>query len=320
MILVVTNERDLTSDYIVLELQNRGLPFIRFNSEQIVNGHVVFHPKLGKRAWELIIEGSKIDLLKVRAGYFRRPGKPRAPMSIDSRGIRNYCEAEWAVVLSSMFNSIEHLWLNSPSAIQAAENKPLQLSTAHAMGFSIPETVITNRQADVRMFLKNGCSVGKPLRHALIEQESSESVIFTTRLSAADASNEKGINLAPIILQREIKKSLDIRVTVIGGSVFSAEIQSQDFEQAITDWRREMSLDLVHREHDLPFDLAEMCVSLTRKFGLRFSAIDLVLDNLGQYWFLEMNPNGQWAWIENRTGLPITSAIVDELERIGAWR
>jgi len=55
-----------------------------------------------------------------------------------------------------------------------------------------------------------------------------------------------------------------------------------------------------------------------RLLGLRFAAIDLVLDQTGEYWFLEANPNGQWAWIESRTGLPISSAIVDELLAISA--
>ncbi|MGH3800408.1 MAG: hypothetical protein ACRDTD_09805 [Pseudonocardiaceae bacterium] len=29
---------------------------------------------------------------------------------------------------------------------------------------------------------------------------------------------------------------------------------------------------------------------------------------------LECNPNGQWAWIEDETGLPISSALADALE------
>jgi glutathione synthase/RimK-type ligase-like ATP-grasp enzyme len=57
----------------------------------------------------------------------------------------------------------------------------------------------------------------------------------------------------------------------------------------------------------------EKCILLAARLGLRFAAIDLILDRTGEYWFLEANPNGQWAWIESRTGLAISSAIVDEL-------
>ena len=47
---------------------------------------------------------------------------------------------------------------------------------------------------------------------------------------------------------------------------------------------------------------------------LGFGAIDLIQDRDGAHWFLEINPNGQWAWIETRTGQPIATAIVDWLE------
>jgi hypothetical protein len=33
----------------------------------------------------------------------------------------------------------------------------------------------------------------------------------------------------------------------------------------------------------------------------------------GDYYFLEVNPAGQWAFVEERTQLPITKAMVDLL-------
>src|SRR5208282_439036 len=113
-------------------------------------------------------------------------------------------------------------------------------------------------------------------------------------------------------------KEADIRVTVVGKVVFATEIQSQDYEETETDWRRGGHVELVYRAHELPREITEKCVCLVRKFGLRFGAIDLILDRKGLYWFLEINPNGQWAWIQNRTGQPIAQAIVNELEKICA--
>ncbi len=46
----------------------------------------------------------------------------------------------------------------------------------------------------------------------------------------------------------------------------------------------------------------------------RFAALDFIVDPDDQWWFLECNPNGQWAWIEEETGLPISSALADALE------
>jgi len=46
---------------------------------------------------------------------------------------------------------------------------------------------------------------------------------------------------------------------------------------------------------------------------LIFAAIDMILTPDGHYVFLELNPNGQWEWIENATHLPICSTLVDVL-------
>jgi biotin carboxylase len=41
--------------------------------------------------------------------------------------------------------------------------------------------------------------------------------------------------------------------------------------------------------------------------------MDFVLDESGEYYFLEMNPNGQWAWIEEKTGADLFGALVNVL-------
>jgi glutathione synthase/RimK-type ligase-like ATP-grasp enzyme len=117
-----------------------------------------------------------------------------------------------------------------------------------------------------------------------------------------------------MILQREISKAADLRVIVVDDHVFATRIGSQAHEETKVDWRRGGRADLAHETVTLPTDIAEACVGVTRRLGLRFAAIDLVEDRTGHIWFLEANPNGQWAWIEQRTGAPITAAIVDGLE------
>ncbi len=49
------------------------------------------------------------------------------------------------------------------------------------------------------------------------------------------------------------------------------------------------------------------------RLGLRFGALDFLVTPDGEWYFLEINPNGQWAWIEQETGLPISDAIADAL-------
>jgi len=318
LILIATNERDLTSDYVVLELQRRSLPVVRFNTEHLPDAQVYFRPSSGHTDWHITTDGSTIDFSEISAAYLRRPGIPIIPENVIGDAERRYCNLEWREFLSAAFWSLGNRWLNSPAAIYAAENKPRQLAAACELGFRIPETVITNSHEHVLELISAGQSVVKSLRTSLLEASNNERVIYTTRVTSISSDSAESIKAAPFIVQREIDKQYDLRVTVVGDTIFSTRIESQDYEETQTDWRRGARLDLPHRSHDLPSALCASCIRLTRALNLRFAAIDLILDKQGQYWFLEINPNGQWAWIQNRTGQRIDKAIVDELEKIAA--
>lgn len=318
MILLVTNERDLTTDYIVLELRRRGLHFYRLNSERLPEFSITFNPKKEEDAWSIDFGTFIINFSDIKAAYFRRPGTP----SVDTYGSdeisQYYCEVEWGAALTSALNSLGERWLNSPLAILASEDKPRQLSMAHTLGFSVPDTLISNDFTLVHDFSHKNSLVAKPIRQALLTGQDNERVIFTSRIKTLTEEDKPSVTAAPVIYQKEVMKSSDIRVTVVGKSVYAVEIDSQNNEETKTDWRRGSNPDLPHMHHQLPSSISKKCIKLTQELNLRYGAIDLVLDQSGNYWFLEINPNGQWAWIENRVGLPIAKTIVDELVRISS--
>ena len=72
-------------------------------------------------------------------------------------------------------------------------------------------------------------------------------------------------------------------------------------------------INLIHSRHELPERLNQKCLDITNKFNLNFSAIDLIYSKDKKYYFLEMNPNGQWGWIEDKVGFPIRDSIIDYL-------
>lgn len=316
MILIATNERDITSDYIVLELQDLGIPHYRLNTETIPDSSISFSPADGEGGWSLATESETIRFSDFKAGYYRRPEPPKISRAVIGEAEMQYCREEWQEALKAALSSLRDRWLNSPLAIFDAENKPRQLSVAIQVGFDVPETLVTNSYEKASEFLGQAPSIGKPLRTSLLALKSGERAIFTTRLSGLSKTVSEAIEVAPIIFQREIPKRCDVRVTVVGQQAFAAEIHSQDNEETLTDWRKGGHADLMHSTHELPKEIVQKCIDITRFFQLKFSAIDLVLDRFGKYWFLEMNPNGQWAWIESRTGLPISKAIANELVRI----
>lgn len=130
-------------------------------------------------------------------------------------------------------------------------------------------------------------------------------------LTPEDVSGD--LALEPYLFQALAPKRYDIRVTVIGDEVFAARIVSQVRPESMVDWRKARPGALKHEVEDLPAAVAQRCVELCRHYGLAFGAIDLALRPDGGYTFFELNPNGQWAWVEQRTGLALRSRLADLL-------
>lgn len=316
VILLVTNKRDITTDFIVLELRRRGLAFYRLNSEDLPKSSLRFRPGVND-GWEMNLGEFALALRDTAAAYYRRPGTPE-PAATNDTATRDYLADEWSALTRALWNALEGRWLSSPFAILRAEDKPRQLALAVAIGFDVPETLITNDFTAAEAFIATGGAVGKPLRHSLVERGATGEVLFTSRLQPLAKGDRDAVTVAPVIYQREVCKAYDIRATVIGDRVFPVAIHSQDHHETEVDWRSGTRLDLRHEPIELPKAIIEKCLLLTRSLDLRYGAIDLIADKDGRYWFLEINPNGQWAWIERRTGLPLASAIVDELSAIAA--
>lgn len=314
MHLVVTSKRDLTSDFIILELQRRGLSYLRLNTEDLPKA--IFRCVPGHEGdWQFNLPDVSFELSCVKSAYFRRPGMAE-PLAEISEAEKSYCVLEWHAALQSFYWAVGERWLNPPHLITLAENKIYQLTLAQTLGFLIPDTLVSNDPLAVRGFAGTGQIIGKPLRNAIVKGQTPDRVVFTSRISINEQIDPLSIRACPMILQREIRKQFDVRATVVGDQVFAATIDSQSDPATEVDWRRTSKPDLAHAVYQLPEKVAAQCIALTRKLGLRFGAVDFVLDQDNQLWFLEINPNGQWGWIETRTGLPIAAAIVSEMERI----
>lgn len=309
MILIVTNEKDVTTDFVILEMRRRGLAFVRLNTEDLPQHEMLM---MGGDPSLVRLSGpcGGLSLPEVTGAYYRRPGSLRVE---GNEPVAAYVAAEWSAILRSLWNALDDRWLNSPFAILRAEDKPRQLSVARRRGLNIPKTLVTNTFDAACAFLADGPLVAKPLCHALIDDGEVGSVVFTSRVTVIAPGDAEAIQRAPLILQREIVKRSDVRVLVIDDRVFATRILSQAHDETEVDWRKGVRLDLEHQSFDLPQEIASACIAVARDLDLRFAAIDLIEDIEGVFWFLEANPNGQWAWIEQRTGAPIAAAIVDAL-------
>ena len=237
---------------------------------------------------------------------------PNLPEDL-SPGTREFCERETRAFLEGVLATLPtQRWLSSPQAIWRSEHKPYQLAVAAQLGFTLPHTIMTNDEKAARDFAEGRPLVAKAVNSGYIAGPDGNQAIFTSALDTGDLEDLGGLVLAPVTFQEKIEKSSDIRVTVVGDEVFAAEILSQGRESSKVDWRATDDPNLEHRTHELPAALAHRCRHLVSHLGLSFGAIDFALKADGTYVFFEINPNGEWLWLEDRVGLPIS-------DRIAAW-
>jgi MvdD-like protein with pre-ATP grasp domain len=262
----------------------------------------------GKRRFQLKRPGEgQLDLDTVRAVWWRRPGAFGLPDALRDPAHRRLVQSEANAAFQGLFAAMEARWINSPTLDAVASYKPHQLALAQTLGLEIPHTVMTSDPEEAREFWRvcDGDVVYKQfiaLPNAWWE---------TRRLGEAEAkATDDAIRLAPVIFQRHVAAVADLRVTIIGDEIFAAAVDLRDLKYDV-DVR--MNLNAKHVAHNLPDDVADKLRGLMRRLGLVYGAIDLRLTEDGRYVFLEINPAGQFLYVEQQTGQPIAAALAARL-------
>jgi len=229
-------------------------------------------------------------------------------------GVATFCRQEARAALIGGLLAIDARWMSHPSAIWQAEFKPYQLQVASAIGLRIPRTVVTNDPSAVRAASAHfGELIVKPTRTGHLINNGAEYAVYTSRILGEHLEQLESARWSPSIYQELIPKKYDIRVTIVGDQCFSAAIDSQSDPAASVDWRRTNNPYLPHHVVYLPAALEAALLRFMRRLGLRFGAIDLIETSDDDYVFLEVNPNGQWLWLDEMLGLGITDAVADWL-------
>ncbi|MEU9042447.1 MULTISPECIES: hypothetical protein [unclassified Kitasatospora] len=141
-----------------------------------------------------------------------------------------------------------------------------------------------------------------------------ESVAVYASVLEPEDVDHPSISTTAHLFQEWVPKSHEVRLTAVDGRLFTAEIHAKS-ATAHVDWRSDYD-SLFYRACEPPAAVAAGVHRMLSRLGLPYSAFDFVVSPSGDWTFLEVNPNGQYGFIEQATGLPITAAICDYLEGI----
>jgi glutathione synthase/RimK-type ligase-like ATP-grasp enzyme len=316
-ILILTADDDVHADEVVPRLRARGADVVRFDPSRFPSAAALTatYGDGPPAAW-LTVDGRRLRLEELHAAWYRRPGEPKAPDEIRAPELRQYVERECYQVFHELCSALDVPWLPGPLHLwRRADNKHLQLRLAAELGFPIPSTLVSSDPDALLAFHRrhDGAIIDKQPSVMLARTRGEEVMRYSQMVSTRDIAYARRLRYSPMLFQRYVDKAVEVRVTVVGTRVFAAEIHSQSTAHTRHDWRRYDHTHTPHRVHALPEAETRRCLALVERLGLCYGAIDLILTPAGQYVFLEINPNGQWLWIEHRTELPISDAVADLL-------
>lgn len=307
--MVVTQADDMTADLVIAELHSRGVPIVRFDSADFPHALSMTAEIGNGRALSgtLATATRTADLSGVRSLYYRRPSGFSFP-GLDGQDAR-FAVLQARYGLGGVLASLpDCLYVNHPHAIADAEFKPAQLSAAVALGFDVPPTLITNDPDRARNFIgEHKRVVYKPLRSPDYEIDGTAVTLWTQEVSMDEIDDR--VSVTAHLFQRMVRKKCDLRVTVAGDEMFSVRIESP-----LLDWRQDYG-QIEYRVTRIPDELAEKVRRYLDHFRLVSGCFDFVIDMDGRPIFLECNPNGQWAWMQAPTGLPMAAAFANLLEK-----
>jgi hypothetical protein len=299
--LIATEPRDLHAVEVALALEARGAEaalWLGADFPTLLAGSIEVRD--GRTAWELRTSGEAPLLPPFDGVWMRRPTAPRLPASLHPAD-RPVAERETRDHLSGLYwlAAPEAFWVNPLASRGRAESKAVQLAEAARLGFTVPPTLLSNDPERIRTFLAahHGRAIYKPFYPAGWEGAATTAVLGTSEVAAADLPADEILRATPGIFQARVDKAYELRVTVFGAFLAAARLDSQAVTEARLD-SRAGGPRLPIEPAELPPALARRCFDLLDRLGIVFGCFDFAVTPAGDHVFFEVNPAGQFLWVE----------------------
>jgi glutathione synthase/RimK-type ligase-like ATP-grasp enzyme len=308
-ILVISHDDDIHAREVLRHLETRGAEAVVLDTGRIPRETAITLAHDPEGAWRgsMELDGRALALESVRSVWWRRPRPYGLHDEIGGAEDRHFAYAETNATMAALWSLLDANWVNDPDRDEKAGRKGWQLKLAREVGLTIPRTCITSDPQEARRFV---ASAPAPIAYKAF-QGTERSWRETRLLKPEETELLDAVRFAPVIFQEYIPARVDLRVTIVGERIFAAEIDSQATAYP-HDFRMDMGSAAI-AEHILPAAIAENLHALMSKLGLVYGAIDMRQTPGGEYVFLEVNPAGQWLFVEQQTGQPIAAAIAETL-------
>jgi MvdD family ATP-grasp ribosomal peptide maturase len=318
-ILIITHSEDNECIKMVEEaLAADNAESFRFDTDTFpTETHLVLNETNKGRKLIISSPRGQFDLANLDAVWYRRMSvAKKIPKEMDKQ-LRDPSVQESRTVVLGMMNSLDAFTMDPYHRIRVASDKQLQLKIARQVGLEIPLTLTTNHPDEVKTFFKarGGDIVAKALSSFAVVEDGEEKVVFTTHIKKEHLEDLHGLQYSPMTFQENVPKKVELRVTVVGRQIFCAAVDSQSLDKTQYDWRRDgVGLLKEWKAHDLPKEIETKIHTFMDYFQLNYGAIDIIVTPDDRYVFLEINPGGEFFWLQNHSPkFPLGQAIANVL-------
>ena len=310
-LLIVTDRNDFAADFVIVRLRERGLIYYRLNSDELGASEVTVRVGGGQEQQrQIACQGAAVSLDNVRAVWYRRAIRPQVAESVDP-AFRVFAAAELRQLFEGLISDPTVRWVNPLYETERAERKLYQLRIAEQHGLRIPATIVSRDRCELARFVADHREViCKPISQGFIRSGDTSYAVHTHRITEREILEAATVGTVPTLLQQCIPRGTDVRVTLIGDAVFPVEILVP--ADAPVDWRATRE-GLRYRMCTLPPETERACRSLMRALGLLYGAFDFIRTDRAEWFFLEVNPAGEWAWLDVELGLSMRDKLIDVL-------
>jgi MvdD-like protein with pre-ATP grasp domain len=306
MLLILTSNKDLTADFLIVDLVERQLPYFRLNADDLASAAFTFFMDQHTTQRIISVGPRSLDLSEVTAVWYRRAIHPIAASGA-TPGERFFISGELRHLTMGLVWNPHICWVNPIDRVSIAEQKLYQLQIARRLGFRVPRTLISRDRNELQQFATSNSTgtICKPIFHGMLAEGISRYSIYTRRIDPSTLDADCGVE-CPILLQEEVPRIADVRATFIGARCFVADIKG---EVPLIDWR-DPEITVGFSESRLDDTTEDRCRTMLHELGLVYGAFDFIRTPGGDLVFLEVNPTGEWAWLENELGFPMREAFV----------
>jgi len=284
---------------VARELDALGAAYRVLNQRKVAAHDIAWQIDGAGLAGTLTLEGETLSLAAIDAVYVRlmddrflpelEEEPEGSPARRHARGFHDALQRWLEIAPGRVVNRAEPQGSNG--------SKPYQAQLIQKYGLRIPETLITNDPDAVLAFRR---------QHGTIIYKSISGVRSIVQAFAdEDVDRLDHIRWCPVQFQALVPGT-DVRVHVIGDETFATEIVSDKIDYRYAK-RAGGSAEL--RATELPSDIVEKCIALTRGLDLAFVGIDLKRTPDGEFFCFEVNPSPAFSFYEANTEQPIARAV-----------